>query len=114
MRLRDYCFLRSRPMFPPGERSQAAADAATAGRIAAPCPRQASTGYAHTIDAAVNIHKAERSCSGADLRLPELFTRHRADFGSNLLSDARTVQVIAERVVDERLIVAAMGIANTK
>src|SRR5208282_154115 len=46
------------------------------------------------------------------LHLPELFAQHGADFGANLLSDAGTAKIIAKRVVDEGLIVTAMGLAN--
>ena len=50
--------------------------------------------------------------ASTDHHLAELFSQHGADFGPHLLSNAGTPQVIAKRIVDQGLIVAAIRLAN--
>src|ERR1700675_4760247 len=50
--------------------------------------------------------------SSADLHFLELLSQHRTDFHSDLLRDGGTLQVLAKRIVDQCLIVAATGLAN--
>ena len=50
--------------------------------------------------------------SSTDFHLAELFAQHGADLGPHLLRDAGTLQIIAERIVDEGLIITAMCFSN--